>query len=156
MGVATGIIKAPFKLVKGIGNRYRIALHENKIDDQIAPEQGISGFILDKVEDTANFLTMGAVARIKDGIKTKGYGEMSGEEMDAALTQQYSDNVAKSAEKQAEKQQKRWSKLEKQMDKLSMKDQNVQTIQQRAANAAALVSGILSDDNTHDLEAGTT
>lgn len=144
MSIATGVVSASIKLVKGIGNRYRIAIHENKIDDQIAPEQGISGFLLDKVEDTANFLTMGLVARVKDGIKTKGYGDMSGEEMDQALTQQYADNVAKSAEKHAEKQQKRWSKLEKQMDKLSVKDQSVETIRQRAANAASLTSGISS------------
>lgn len=151
MSIATGIVSAPIKLVKDIGNRYRIAIHENKIDDQIAPEQGVSGFLLDKVEDTANFLTMGLVARVKDGIKTKGYGEMSGEEMDQALTQQYADNVAKSAEKQAEKQQKRWSKLEKQMDKLSVKDQSVETTKQRAANAASLISNIGSAESTAEL-----
>ena len=151
MSIVTGIVSAPIKLSKGIGNRYRIAIHENKIDDQIAPEQGVSGYLLDKVEDVSNFLTMGLVARVKDGIKTKGYGKMSGEEMDQALTQQYADNVAKSAEKQAEKQQKRWSKLEKQMDKLSVKDQSVETTKQRAANAASLISNIGSTESTAEL-----
>ena len=151
MSIVTGIVSAPIKLAKGIGNRYRIAIHENKIDDQIAPEQGVSGYLLDKVEDVSNFLTMGLVARVKDGIKTKGYAKMSGEEMDQALTQQYADNVAKSAEKQAEKQQKRWSKLEKQMDKLSVKDQSVETTKQRAANAASLISNVDSAESTAEL-----
>ena len=151
MSIVTGIVSAPIKLAKGIGNRYRIAIYENKIDDQIAPEQGVSGYLLDKVEDVSNFLTMGLVARVKDGIKTKGYGKMSGEEMDQALTQQYADNVAKSAEKQAEKQQKRWSKLEKQMDKLSVKDQSVETTKQRAANAASLISNVDSAESTAEL-----
>lgn len=153
MGVVTGIAAAPIKLVKGIGNRYRIAYHENKIDDQIAPEQGISGFIIDKVEDATNFLTLGALARVKDGIKTKGYGDLSGEEMDQALAQQYSENVAKDAEKKAEKQKKRWSKLEKQMDKLSVKDQKVESVKQRAANAAAML-GV--EDMTDSSEYGDT
>ena len=47
MSIVTGIVSAPIKLAKGIGNRYRIAIHENKIDDQIAPEQGVSGYLLD-------------------------------------------------------------------------------------------------------------
>lgn len=151
MSIATGIVSAPIKLAKGIGNRYRIAIHENKIDDQIAPEQGVSGYLLDKVEDVSNFLTMGLVARVKDGIKTKGYGKMSGEEMDQALTQQYADNVAKSAEKQAAKQQKRWDKLEKQKAKLSVKDQSVEATKQRAANAASLISNVDSAESTAEL-----
>lgn len=99
MSIATGIISAPIKLVKGVGNRYRIAIHENKIDDQISPEEGISGWVFDKVEDTTNFLTLGAVARVKNGIKTKGYGELSGEEIDSNLIEQYSQITSEAAEK---------------------------------------------------------
>lgn len=139
MSIVTGIAAAPIKLVKSAGNRFRVAYHENKIDDQIAPESGISGFLLDKVEDASNFLTMGAVARVKDGIKTKGYGELSGDEVDQALLTQYSENVTKDAEKKATKQQKSWDKLQKQMDKVASKDATVASVKQRAANAEAML-----------------
>ena len=139
MGVITGIATAPIKLVKSVGNRFRVAYHENKIDDQIAPESGISGFLLDKVEDASNFLTMGAVARVKDGIKTKGYGELSGAEVDQALLTQYSENVTKDAEKKATKQQKSWDKLQKKMDKVASKDVIVDSVKQRAANAESML-----------------
>lgn len=152
MGVVTGIAGAPLKIVKTVGNRFRIAYHENKIDDQIAPESGVSGFLLDKVEDASNFLTMGAVARVKDGIRTKGYGELSGEEMDQALLTQYSENVVKDAEKKAEKQQKSWDKLQKKMDQVAAKDISVETIKQRAANAASLLGSVT--DTVQDLSLG--
>lgn len=152
MSIVTGIAAAPIKLVKSAGNRFRIAHHENKIDDQIAPESGISGFLLDKVEDVSNFLTMGAVARVKDGIKTKGYGELSGDEVDQALLTQYSENVTKDAEKKAEKQQKSWDKLQKKMDKVASKDAMVDTLKQRAANASSML-GALSG-SSEDLSLG--
>ena len=152
MGVITGIATAPIKLVKSVGNRFRVAYHENKIDDQIAPESGISGFLLDKVEDVSNFLTMGAVARVKDGIKTKGYGKLSGEELDQALLTQYSENVTKDAEKKAEKQQKSWDKLQKKMDKVASKDAMVDTLKQRAVNVASML-GALSG-SSEDLSLG--
>lgn len=129
-------------IITGIMNRYRLAHYENVVDDAIAPESGISGFILDKVEDVSNFLTMGAVARIKDGIKTKGMTfDMSKDDIVANLADQYSTNVAAKAEKKAAKQQKAWDKLEAKMDKLSKGDAMVDTIKQRAANAMALVPG---------------
>lgn len=143
MSIAT----VPLDIVKGIGNRYRIAYHENKIDDQIAPESGISGWILDKVEDTTNFLTLGAVARVKDGIKTKGYGELSGEEMDKALAEQYMQNVTSRADKKEEKQSKKWEALQSKMDKLSIGDQQVDVMRQRAANAEALYSPEESEES---------
>lgn len=126
----------------GIVNRYRLAHYENVVDDKIAPEHGISGFILDKVEDVANFATLGAVAKIKDGITTKGMTiDMGKDEIINNLANQYSTNVAKKAEKKAAKQQKAWDKLEAKMDKLSKGDQMVDTIKQRAANAMALIPG---------------
>lgn len=129
-------------IITGIMNRYRLAHYENVVDDAIAPEPGISGFILDKVEDVSNFLTMGAVARIKDGIRTKGMTfDMSKDDIVANLADQYSTNVAAQAEKKAAKQQKAWAKLEAKMDKLSKGDTMVDTIKQRAANAMALVPG---------------
>lgn len=129
-------------IITGIMNRYRLAHYENVVDDAIAPESGISGFILDKVEDVSNFLTMGAVARIKDGIRTKGMTfDMSKDDIVANLADQYSTNVAAQAEKKAAKQQKAWAKLEAKMDKLSKGDTMVDTIKQRAANAMALVPG---------------
>lgn len=149
MGIVTGIAGAPFQMVKAVGNRFRIAYHENKIDDQIAPESGLSGFLLDKVEDVSNFLTMGAVARVKDGIRTKGYGELSGEEMDQSLLTQYSENAAKDAEKKAEKQQKSWDKLQKKMDRVAARDASVDIMKQRAANAASMLgsfTGSAEDD----------
>ena len=71
--------------------------------------------------------------------------------MDQALAQQYSENVAKDAEKKAEKQKKRWSKVEKQMDRLSVKDQKVENVKQRAANAAAML-GVedMTDSSEYD------
>lgn len=129
-------------IITGIMNRYRLAHYENVVDDAIAPESGISGFILDKVEDVSNFLTMGVVARIKDGIRTKGMTfDMSKDDIVANLADQYSTNVAAQAEKKAAKQQKAWAKLEAKMDKLSKGDTMVDTIKQRAANAMALVPG---------------
>lgn len=129
-------------IITGIMNRYRLAHYENVVDDAIAPESGISGFILDKVEDVSNFLTMGAVARIKDGVRTKGMTfDMSKDDIVANLADQYSTNVAAQAEKKAAKQQKAWAKLEAKMDKLSKGDTMVDTIKQRAANAMALVPG---------------
>lgn len=142
MGIVTGVVAAPFKVVKAVGNRIRVAYHENKIDDQIAPESGISGFLLDKVEDVSNLMTLGAVARVKDGIKTKGYSKMSGDDMDQALLTQYSENVTKDAEKKSEKQQKNWDKLQKKMDKLSDKDIKVDSLKQRAANATSMLASL--------------
>lgn len=142
MGIVTGVVAAPFKVVKAVGNRIRVAHHENKIDDQIAPESGISGFLLDKVEDVSNLMTLGAVARVKDGIKTKGYSKMSGDDMDQALLTQYSENVTKNAEKKSEKQQKNWDKLQKKMDKLSDKDTKVDSLKQRAANADFMLNSL--------------
>lgn len=142
MGIVTGVVAAPFKVVKAVGNRIRVAYHENKIDDQIAPESGISGFLLDKVEDVSNLMTLGAVARVKDGIKTKGYSKMSGGDMDQALLTQYSENVTKDAEKKSEKQQKNWDKLQKKMDKLSDKDIKVDSLKQRAANATSMLDSL--------------
>lgn len=139
-------------ILTGIMNRYRLAHYENMVDDAIAPEQGLSGMILDKVEDASNFLTLGAVARIKDGIKTKGMTfDMSKDEIVQNFADQYSTNVAKQAEKKAAKQQKAWEKLEAKMDKLSKGDAMVDTIKQRAANAMALVPG--SQDALVDMEA---
>lgn len=139
-------------ILTGIMNRYRLAHYENMVDDAIAPEQGLSGMILDKVEDASNFLTLGAVARIKDGIKTKGMTfDMSKDEIIQNFADQYSTNVAKQAEKKAAKQQKAWEKLEAKMDKLSNGDNMVDTIKQRAANAMALVPG--SQDSLEDMEA---
>lgn len=145
--VETGMTPAPIRLIKGIGNRYRIAYHENKVDDMIAPESGISGWIYDKVEDVTNFVTMGAVARIKDGIKAKGYGALSGEEMETELAKQYSANVTAAADKKAEKQAKKWAKLEKKMDSLSAADAKVDVMRKRAEKADALVPTSVSEQD---------
>lgn len=151
--LVTGITTSAVKILKGIGNRYRIAFLENKVDDMIAPEAGVSGWVLDKVEDTANFLTMGLVARVKDGIKTKGYAEMSNDEVISALSEQYSKNITEKADKAVEKQEKAWAKVEKKMDKTAAKDAKIDLSRERARNAEVLYSSGTLDSNEESLEA---